>query len=390
MPRPGLPVLATLAALGVLGPVAAAQCQTPGPTAETTPATQMLQAPQLDQLLAPVALYPDPLLAEVLMAATYPLEVVEAERWVGDPANAALQGDQLTGALRGQNWDASVKSLVPFPRILQMMDGNLDWMQAVGNAFLAQQADVMDAVQRLRQRAQLAGYLQGGGHEIINNSGDDVSIEPAGGSVLYVPVYSPEVVFAPWPYPDYPPDWFSSPAGFDLDSDPVLWWGAPIVGSLWGWCGWHWHDHHLYTTPWRFRGDAPGHRPMPGGSWQHDPGHRMGVRYGDPHTAARFVPGVPSGRQAVARGVGGFDGVPDDRFDVQRAPEGAGWGGGGRGFTQSPQMAMPRAGYPTFEPFRFGGGARSVPVAGRSGPMSIPSHAFAGGHFGGFAGGRPR
>ena len=94
MPRPGLPVLATLAALGVLGPVAVAQCQTPGPTAETTPATQMLQAPQLDQLLAPVALYPDPLLAEVLMAATYPLEVVEATRWVGEPANAALQGDQ--------------------------------------------------------------------------------------------------------------------------------------------------------------------------------------------------------------------------------------------------------------------------------------------------------
>jgi hypothetical protein len=389
MMRPGLPVLATLAALGVFGPVGSARSQTPTAPAEAASAAQMLQAAQLDQLLAPVALYPDPLLAQVLMAATYPLEVVQAARWASDPANAALTGDQITAALRAQNWDASVKSLVPFPRILQMMDGDLDWMQAVGNAVLAQQADVMDAVQRLRQRAQAAGYLppsgQGSGHEIINNSGDDISIEPAGGSVLYVPVYSPEVVFAPWPYPDYPPDSLASPAGFDLDSDPVLWWDAPIVGSLWGWCGWHWHDHHLYTTPWRFRGDAPGHRPMPGGNWQRDPGHRMGVRYGDLHTAVRFAPGVPGGRQAVARGMGGASDIPNGRVDVQRVPEGAGWGGGDRGSAPGPRLAMPRGAPPMFEPFRFGGGA-----GGRAGQMSIPSHAFAGGHFAGFSGGRPR
>ena len=95
---------------------------------------------QLDQLLAPIALYPDPLLAQILMASTYPLEVVEAARWLQDRDNAALRGDQLDAALQQQNWDPSVKSLVPFPQILQMMNSKLDWTQSLGNAFLAQQA----------------------------------------------------------------------------------------------------------------------------------------------------------------------------------------------------------------------------------------------------------
>jgi hypothetical protein len=123
-------------------------------------AAVLYTAAELDQLLAPVALYPDQLLGQILMASTYPLEVVEAARWVEDPNNARLKGDQLAAALQGKDWDPSVKSLAPFPQILRMMDDRLDWMQKLGDAFLAQQNEVMDSVQRLRRQAEEAGTLQ--------------------------------------------------------------------------------------------------------------------------------------------------------------------------------------------------------------------------------------
>ncbi|MFP3564434.1 DUF3300 domain-containing protein [Paraburkholderia sp. SIMBA_030] len=130
---------------------------------EVQPAPQAaapLTAEQLDQMLAPIALYPDPLVAQILMAATYPLEVVEADRWVQQPGNAALQGGQLTGALEQQPWEPSVKSLVPFPQVLKMLDDNLEWTERIGDAFLASQPAVMDSIQRLRQRAQAAPRAQ--------------------------------------------------------------------------------------------------------------------------------------------------------------------------------------------------------------------------------------
>src|SRR5579871_1216189 len=133
--------------------------QQPAPAA--APATaQTYNTEQLDALLAPIALYPDALLTQVLMASTYPLQVVEAQRWVEVPANKALTGDALSKALEAQPWDPSVKSLVPFPQALAMMNANLDWMQQLGYAFADQQADVFDSVQRLRRQAQAAGNLQ--------------------------------------------------------------------------------------------------------------------------------------------------------------------------------------------------------------------------------------
>lgn len=116
-------------------------------------------AAQLDQLVAPIALYPDPLLGPILIAATYPLEVVEAARWLDESGHAKLTGNRLATALQPHDWDPSVKSLVPFPQILQMMDSQLGWMEQLGDAFLAKQGDVMDAVQRLRARARAAGTL---------------------------------------------------------------------------------------------------------------------------------------------------------------------------------------------------------------------------------------
>jgi hypothetical protein len=147
------------------------------------------------------------------MASTYPLEVVEAARWVEDPNNARLKGDQLAAALQGKDWDPSVKSLAPFPQILRMMDDRLDWMQKLGDAFLAQQNEVMDSVQRLRRQAEEAGTLQSSPQQTVTTQDQTITVEPANPNVVYVPIYDPTVVYGAWPYPDYPPYYFP-PSGF--------------------------------------------------------------------------------------------------------------------------------------------------------------------------------
>ena len=180
---------------------ASLDAQTSAPPAQAAP---LYTAAQLDQLLAPVALYPDQLLGQILIASTYPLEVVEAARWVEDPNNARLKGDQLAAALQGKDWDPSVKSLAPFPQILRMMDDRLDWMQKLGDAFLAQQNEVMDSVQRLRRQAEEAGTLQSSPQQTVTTQDQTITVEPANPNVVYVPVYDPTVVYGAWPYPDRP------------------------------------------------------------------------------------------------------------------------------------------------------------------------------------------
>jgi hypothetical protein len=143
---------------------------------EKPPASKFSQA-ELDQMLAPIALYPDALLAQVLMAATYPLEVVMADRWVRENKN--LESDALNDALDKQPWDPSVKALVPFPDVLSMMSRRLDWTQRVGDAFISQQADVMNTVQKLREKAYAAGNLTSNKEQKVSRSGDVIVIEPA-------------------------------------------------------------------------------------------------------------------------------------------------------------------------------------------------------------------
>ncbi len=173
----------------------------------------LLTSEQLDQLLAPIALYPDNLLSEVLMAATYPLEVVEADRW--RTTNKVLKGDALKAAVDNQKWDDSIKSLTAVPDVLQMMSTKLDWTQKLGDAVLAQQADVMDAVQRLRQRAQAQDKLKTTKQQKVSTSQqsgkDYIVIEPVVPDTLYVPYYDPAVVYGAWPYPAYPPYFFPAP-----------------------------------------------------------------------------------------------------------------------------------------------------------------------------------
>ena len=185
-----------------------AQIAVPAPPTETPPAEMLvpqfapiLQAEQLDQLLAPIALYPDALLAQILMASTYPLEIVKANRWFGDPRHAALSGDQLAAALEAEIWDPSIKALAIIPQILRMMDANLDWTEQLGDAFVAQQADVMDAVQRLRHQAAAAGTLWSNAQQSVSEEGQGIAIEPTNPAYIYPPLYNPAVVYGPWPSP---------------------------------------------------------------------------------------------------------------------------------------------------------------------------------------------
>jgi len=199
-------------------------------TAAATPAAKSgtFMPEELEQMVAPIALYPDPLLAQVLMAATYPLEIVQAARW--KEANSTLTGDAIATALQKEDWDPAVKSLVTFPDVLAMLDEKIDWTQKLGDAFLAQQAELMDSVQRLRAKAKAEGTLMSSKEQnVIEEKAPPppadaaapataaapaaaaaatppaqttiIKIEPTNPEVVYVPSYNPTVVYGPWPYP---------------------------------------------------------------------------------------------------------------------------------------------------------------------------------------------
>lgn len=264
-----------------LEPVAAGQTQPP----------PRLSAEQLDQLLAPIALYPDALLAQVLMASTYPLEIVEADRWVRDNQNAALSGAALDEALKSQPWDPSVKSLVPFPQILRMLDDHLNWTEQVGDTFLADRAAVMDSVQRLRHQAEAAGNLKSTPYQTVSPQGSVIVIEQPNPDILYVPVYDPTVMYGPWPYPDYPPYYF--PGYFNVVVAGGIgfgWFGFGIDLPLCCWGFWDWPRHRVFVDRRRFNEINFRHRPIDDDTWHHDPEHRHGVPYRDERTRARFQP----------------------------------------------------------------------------------------------------
>ena len=185
----------------------------------------VLKPEELEQVVAPIALHPDPLISQILMAATYPLEVVQAERWVKQ--NASLKGDALTKALEAQDWDPSIKSLVNFPQVLTMMSEKLDWTQKLGDAFLADQKKVLDTIQSLRAKAQAAGNLKTTKEQTVIVEEKIIKIEPASPQVIYVPTYNPTVVYGAWPYPAYPPYSYYPPgyvAGLRFGLPPASAW----------------------------------------------------------------------------------------------------------------------------------------------------------------------
>src|ERR1700682_6102569 len=205
---------------------------------------------ELDALLAPIALYPDELLAQVLMASTYPLEIVKAARFVQQ--NPSLAGDALAQALRDKNWEPSVLSLTAYPQVLVMMNDRLDWTQLLGDASLANQEQLMDTVQILRSRAQAAGNLHSTPQETVMNQGGFIDIEPSQPEYVYVPVYDPRVIYGPWWDPVYQPDYLYSPSIYGY---PNL--SAGIAASIffgtawgisynhWGWAHPNWRGHDI-------------------------------------------------------------------------------------------------------------------------------------------------
>jgi len=289
------------AAVSAPAPLTATAQQTSTPAAPAATRSAVSPAPfkqeELEQLVAPIALYPDPLLAQVLMASTYPLEVVYAARWA--KANPKLTGQALEDAMQRQTWDASVKSLAAVPQVLEMMEQKIDWTHKLGDAFLAQQAEVMKAVQRLRAKASAAGNLKSGQEQTVASKQEGgetvIVIEPANPEVIYVPTYDPAYVYGTWPYPAYPP-YYWYPPGYYYPAGAFL--AGVVIGSwLWGGCNWgggNVHiEHHRYNNFNRSN--------ISDGNWRHNVDHRKGVAYRDQATASRFDRDFSRNAQARAQ-----------------------------------------------------------------------------------------
>ncbi len=280
-----------------LAPPALAQDAPPPPPQSGPPGAPVASPEQLDRMLAPIALYPDTLLTQILMASTYPLDVVSASRWLQDPNNAALRGDQLVAALQPLPWEPSVKALVPFPQIITMMNNDLDWMQSLGTAFTNQQADVMNEVQGLRQRARQAGRLQSTPQMVVHDDGPAIVIEPADPEVVYVPVYDPLVVYGNWWWPGRP-YFFAPPPGFYLGGALGIGIGFSVgfgvVGPLWGWAHPNWGGHNvsINTTVYNHITNVSGGGRLAGSTWQHvgRPGGSFNAGAGAGHVASFHPP----------------------------------------------------------------------------------------------------
>jgi hypothetical protein len=375
-------------------PPRGAFAQAPPPT-QPAPAAPTYSQAQLEQMLAPIALYPDDLLTQVLVASTYPLEVVMASRWLDQPGNKALKGDALLKALDAQDWDASVKSLIPFPTVLKSMNDHLDWTQTLGDAFLAQQGDVFAAVQTLRGRAQAAGKLQSNAQQTITQQGPAIIIQPAQPSVVYVPVYNPTVVYGAWPYPAYPPIYYPPPPGAYLGTALAtgLAFGAgiAITSALWGWGRPNWNNGSVNVNVNRFNtinaNQFNNYRSntaaINSDTWRHNPDHRRGVAYPNNQTRQEFRPNsganpasrdafrgrnpsAPPGPAAGGARPGGGGGTPPN---LQRP-------GGGGGTPSNPQR--PGGGAPPARPQAPGGQRPSPPQnlqrpAGGAGNVQRPA-----------------
>jgi len=279
----------------------------PAPSYQPPP-TQPQAAPRLSQqdlsnLVAPIALYPDMLLSEVLAASTYPLELVQASQWM--QANPNLHGVDLVNAAKQQPWDPSVQALVAFPDVMSLLTRDVQWTTDLGNAFLAQQADVMDAIQQLRASARANGRLQDTAQQRVvvdqQNGQNAIEIQPSDPQVVYPPVYNPAYVWGPPVYGAYPPLYYpASDYGIGFGVGTFL--GGLFTGLLafggWGW-GLSWFAHGLFLnglffSHFGFHGyGGYGFHAGPGyaahAMWTHDPGHRLGVPYGNRFAGARSL-----------------------------------------------------------------------------------------------------
>jgi hypothetical protein len=283
--------------IGWLFPLLALMLAAPAALAQAAPARVYSQA-QLDQMLAPIALYPDPLLSQILMASTYPLEVVQAARWAD--VHPGLQGDEAVRAVEYQNWDPSVKSLLAFPRILAMMDERLDWTQSLGEAFLEQEPYVMDTVQRLRERALASGNLASNDGMLVSQQAGTIVIEPANPLVVYVPYYDPLLVYGGWWWPAYPPVRWAPWPGYHvrpgLSVSIYLGGGVRVsTGFFFGAVDWREHRVNIVRQSYYYRPTTVIERrhveALRRGApvrWQHEPVHRSNIPYRSPELRQRY------------------------------------------------------------------------------------------------------
>ena len=352
--------------------------------------TVLLTPDQLDDLVSPIALYPDPLVAQILAASTYPLEVVQANRWL--QSNSSLQGTALTDAAQNQTWDPSVQALVPFPSVLSMMDKNLSWTTDLGNAFLAQEQDVMDAIQRQRQSAQSSGNLNSNAQQTVDRSTEDGKtvyvIQPAQPEVIYVPVYNPVVIWGPPRYSPWGPFWYPPrPAsGFIIGTGPYgFFFSVSIVRyfhywggwNSWGWgCGWRGRNVVINNNFYIMNNYRTPHGMLRNGRtvWAHNPNHRAGVPYPSRRVAQRIGAPVPRPRPMPG---GGRPGQPGGNRPGQ--PGQPGGNRPGQPVTRpSPQPGRP--GQPSIQPVPNPGqpggnrpGTRPAPQPGQPNRPGQPS-----------------
>ncbi len=398
----GKALLAVVCAVVLVFDDALIIAQTPSPS----PAQQKKVPPeQLDSLVAPIALYPDDLLAQTLAASTYPLEVIQLKQWM--EKNKNLKDKALVDAVAKQPWDPSVQSMAVFPEVVKRLGDDIQWTLDLGNAVLAQESEVMDAVQRMRKKAVDKGTLKSGEQQkvetqVIENK-EVIVIQPANPQVIYVPAYDPVVIWGPPVYP-YPPIYYPYyyPGAAFVSFGVGFMWGA-FWGGMWGHCGWGGSNININVNN-NFnrvehhggnRGDGNrggGNRPQPktgdvnrgggnrgggagGGSWSHNPSHRGGTPYGDRATANKFGgstrgDSLGSSRQASAR--------------QSLAKSGGGAGAGNRA-SGAPGRASPSAGS-----FNRSGSADRIGGRDVGGGVSRGASGFGGGYSGGFSGSRSR
>jgi hypothetical protein len=354
-----------------------------GPPGQAPPPAQPLNPEQLKDLVAPIALYPDTLLSQILVASTYPIEVVEGQQWLQQHRN--LTGQKLLDEARKQNWDPSIQALVAFPDVLTRLNQDIRWTTDLGNAFLAQQPDVMNAVQQLRAKAEANGKLRSTPQETVTtqtqNGQTAIDIQPPDPGVVYVPVYNPAWVWGPPLYGYYPPLFypgvdvgFSFLPGIDLGLYFGGGWGLWGPGFGWGW-GPDWFGGRIFLNGNFFHryGFSDFHRGL-GGVWAHDPGHRLGVPYPNRAVASRFGGAAGARGTAGFRGAEGFRGSEGGRAEGGRAEGGRVEGGRAEGGFSS---RAPAGGHSAFGGIQNGGATRMQ-----------SDHGFSSmGHSGGFGGG---
>jgi hypothetical protein len=274
-----------------------------------------LRPEEIDQLLAPIALYPDDLLAQVLVASTYPLEIVQAGRLVQQ--NKELKGEKLMAAAKDKEWDPSVKAMLEFPDVLLMMSEKLEWTEKLGDAFLDQQKDVMASAQRLRKKAQESGNLKNTKEQVVKveQQTQTIIIQPASPEVVYVPSYNPAVVYGAWPYPAYPP-YPVYPPGYVAGAALFSFGVGVAVGAAWGghggWgCGWGNNEINInnskhnnftknnYNHPEKYQNKGQNQ------NWKNNPEHRGNAGQQRSRSGARASTSDARGYGGGERGGGG-------------------------------------------------------------------------------------